>query len=213
MLELVRRWRAALDELDGLEAPADIRPEVARMLGAYRNTTRALEALVTIDDETVLAAAAGIAVFGQRASRSARDAGLDACAFFPLIEQPGPDAQPMYEATREVVPAGATLLFEDELACGEEDSCRFEFELDGPLAGRLDAMRQVVRANGWTNVRQGRSAPATTWLMASRNDYALTVELVDRPLPEHCGRSDLSWGCVDSVWVHRIDVPDVLTDG
>ena len=212
-LELVRTWRAALDELETIDPPVDVRPDVARMIAAYRNTARALETLVTVNDETVLAAAAGIAVFGQRGSRAAREAGLDRCAFFPAIEQPGPDPQGMYDATRELVPPGATVLFEDEAACGDEGSCRFEFETEGPVGVRMDAMRRIVRANGWSNVREGRSQPATTWLMASRNDYALTVELVGRPLPEHCGRSDLSWGCVDSVWVHRIDVPDVLTGG
>ena len=180
------------------------------MLVNYRHLADAMEALVEADDESVLVAAAGVAVFGQRGSRAARAAGLDRCAIAPPIEQPPRDPEHMYSAALALVPAGATIT-RDDPGC-EEHGCKIEFELAGGIGARVAAARRALEAAGWTNVRSGRSAPATHWLMANRNDYQATIELVARPLPPHCGRT-VKWGCVDSVWVLRVEVPEVLTGG
>lgn len=166
--------------------------------------------MVAAEDETVLAAAAGGVIEGQRGSRAAKKAGLDACAFFPEIEQPPADGQPMYEATRELVPEGARILRADDASCGTAGSCRFEYEIGGGVAARLNEARARLRARGWTNVRSGRTPTVSSWLMASRNDYAAVVEVAGEVLPAHCAQRKV-WGCSDSVWVHRIEVPDILT--
>jgi hypothetical protein len=213
VLALIRGWRADFDRLAALDPPADVRPHFERMLLNYRRLADSMQALVEVEDETALAAVAGIALFGQRGSHAARTAGLDRCALAAPIEQPPPDAQPMYEAARELVPAGARITRDDLPTCGDDEgSCSVEFELEGDVVSGIAAARGLLTSHGWTNIRAGRSAPATRWLMANRNDYAVTVELVGRPLPSHCGRS-VTFGCVDSVWIHRVEVPDVLTGG
>ena len=211
--QLLSRWRSGFDRLDALEAPPERAAEVERMLAAYRNMARALDAMVLSEDETVLAAAAGAAVHGQRGTRAAREAGLDACALFPEIEQPPVDGQPAYEATRELLPAGAQVLRDDDADCSTNGSCRFEYRTAGNLAARMRESRANLLAHGWTNVRSGRSANGTSWLMANRNDYVATVELVGDAAPAHCNGAATTWGCTDSVWVHRVDVPDILTGG
>lgn len=212
MAKLVDDWRSGLDELDGLEAPRERKRQFEQMLAHYRNLTRALEGMIEAEDETVLAAVAGGVVEGQRGSRAARKAGLDACAFFPEIKQPPADRQPLYAATRDLVPAHARVLRVDELACDTSDSCRIEHELDRSIAARLRDARALLRAHGWKNVRSGEMPTGGRWIMANRNDYAATLEFVGDELPAHCG-GRVTYGCSDGVWVHRVEVPDVLTGG
>jgi hypothetical protein len=212
LTRLLRRWRSAFDRLDALEPPSDREADVQRMLVAYRNMTRAFELMVDAEDESVLAAVAGAAVFGQRGSRAAREAGLDACALFPEIEQPAADGQPMYQATKELVPHGARILLGDEVECSAKRSCRFEYRIAGKLPARLSEARAKLRARGWTSIRSGRSPNGVSWVMANRNDYVATVELVGDVAPAHC-TGEITWGCVDSVWVHKFEVPEILTGG
>lgn len=209
---LLRRWRAGFDKLDALEPPSDQKADVDRMLVSYRNMARAFDELILAEDESVLAGAAGVAVFGHRGSRAARDAGLDACAFFPELKQPPADGQPTYEATRELLPEGARILRDDDVDCNAERSCRFEYRVAGGITARADEARAALRAHGWTDLRSGRSPNGVSWVMANRNDYLATFELVgDVPAP-HC-TGEITWGCVDSVWVHRLEIPEVLTGG
>jgi hypothetical protein len=212
MAKLVDDWRSGVDELDGLEAPRERKRQFEQMLVHYRNMTRAFEGMIEAEDETVLAAVAGGVVEGQRGSRAARKAGLRACAFFPEIKQPPADRQPLYEATRELVPAQARIVRGDERGCDKSDSCRIEYELDKGVAARSSAARGLLRAHGWTNIRSGRTPTGAPWLMANRNDYVATLEFVGDKLPDHCG-GRVTWGCSDAVWVYRFEVPDVLTGG
>ena len=209
---LLSHWRSAIARLDALEPPPEREAEVVRMLTGYRNMVKAFDAMVLSEDESVLAAAVGAAVYGQRGTRAARDAGLDDCALFPEIKQPPADGQPVYEATRELLPAGAQILRDDDADCSREGSCQFDYRTAGSLAARTRESRAKLLANEWTNIRGGRSANGTSWVMANRNDYVATVELVGDVAPAHCDGT-MSWGCTDSVWVHKVEVPDILTGG
>ena len=209
---LLTRWRAGFDRLDALEPPPEREADVEKMLAGYRSMAKAFDAMVLSEDESVLAAAVAAAVYGQRGTRAARDASLDACALFPEIKQPPADSQPTYEATRELLPAGAQILRDDDADCSTRGSCVFEFRTAGSLAARTRESRAKLLAHDWTNVRSGRSANGTSWLMANRNDYVATVELVGDVAPAHCNGTT-TWGCTDSVWVHKVDVPDILTGG
>lgn len=210
--ELVDNWRSAVEQLDALEPPQERKHQFRRMLAHYRNTLRALELMIEAKDETVLAAVAGVAVEGQRGSRAAREAGLPACALFPEIKQPPADKQPLYDATRDLVPTRARITRDGGLECDTSDSCRIEYELRRSIAERLREARALLRRHGWTNIRSGRMPTGGSWIMANRNDYAVTVEFVGDKLPEHCG-GRVTYGCTDGVWVHRVEVPDVLTGG
>jgi hypothetical protein len=212
LANLVDDWRSGVDELDRLEPPQQQKQQFEQMLVHYRNMSRAFDEMVEAEDETVLAAVAGGVVEGQRGSRAARKAGLDACAFFPEIEQPPADRQPLYDATRDLVPAHARVLRVDKLECDTSDSCRVEYELDRSIAARLRDARALLRAHGWKNIRSGQMPTGGWWIMANRNDYAATLEFVGDELPAHCG-GRVKYGCSDGVWVHRFEVPEVLTGG
>jgi hypothetical protein len=209
---LLSRWRVGFDRLDALEPPPEREADVERMLAGYRSMAQALDAMVVSEDESVIAAAVGAAVHGQRGTRAARDAGLDACALLPEIKQPPVDRQPAYEATRELLPAGAKILRDDDADCSTKGSCQFEYRTAGSLAARTRESRAALLAHDWTNIRGGRSANGTSWLMANRNDYVATVEFVGDIAPAHCNGAT-TWGCTDSVWVHKVDIPDILTGG
>lgn len=210
--ELVDSWRSGLKQLDALDAPRDRKRKFASMLAHYRNMVRAIDAMLKAKDETVLAAAAGSVVEGQRGSRAAREAGLDACAFFPEIEQPPADPQRLYDATRDLVPADARVIRDGELECDTSDSCRIEYELDRSTAARMRETRALLRAHDWKNIRSGRTPTGGSWLMANRNDYVATLEFVGDKPPAHCG-GRVTFGCSDAVWVYRVEVPEVLTGG
>jgi hypothetical protein len=212
MAEVVDEWRAGFDELDALDPPQDRRRDFERMLVHYRDMARAFDELIEAEDESVLAAVAASVVLGQRGSRAARDAGLDACAFFQEIKQPPPDPQDLYEATRDLVPKSARILRDAELDCVALDACRIEYELNRSIDARMRQSRALLRARGWRNIRSGKMPTGGSWIMANRNDYAVTVEFVGEKLPEHCG-GHVTYGCSDGVWVHRVEVPDVLTGG
>ena len=209
---LLSRWSSAIARLEALEPPPEREAEVERMLTGYRNMVEAFDAMVLAEDESVLAAAVGAAVYGQRGTRAARDAGLDACALFPEIKQPPADPQPTYEATRELLPSEAQILRDDDADCSTKGSCHIEYRTAGSLAARTRGSRAKLVAHSWTNIRGGRSANGTSWLMANRNDYVATVEFVGDVAPAHCNGTT-TWGCTDSVWVHKVDVPDILTGG
>jgi hypothetical protein len=209
---LLSRWRSGFDRLDALEPPPEREADVERMLAGYRSMAKAFDLMVLSEDESVLAAAVGAAVYGQRGTRAARDAGLDTCALFPEIRQPPADGQPAYDATRELLPAGAQILRDDDADCSTEGSCQFEYRTAGSLAARTRESRAKLLAHDWTNIRSGRSPNGMSWLMANRNDYVATVELVGDIAPAHCNGT-MTWGCTDSVWVHKVDVPDILTGG
>jgi hypothetical protein len=210
---LLSRWRSGFDRLDALEPPPEREAEVERMLAGYRNMAKAFDAAVLSEDESVLAAFVAAAVYGQRGTRAARAAGLDACALFPEIKQPPADKQPTYEATRQLLPAGAQILGDDDEECSTQGSCTFEYRTAGSLAARARESRAKLLAHDWTDVRSGSSANGTSWLMANRNDYVATFELVGDVAPAHCKGAATSWGCTDSIWVHRVEVPDILTGG
>lgn len=209
---LLSRWRSGIARLAALEPPPEREAEVERMLTGYRNMVKAFDAMVLAEDESVLAAAVGAAVHGQRGTRAAGDAGLDACALFPEIKQPPVDTQPAYEATRDLLPAGAHILRDDDSDCSTEGSCQIEYRTAGSLAARTRESRAKLLAHDWTNIRGGRSANGTSWLMANRNDFVATVEFIGDVAPAHCNGA-VTWGCTDSVWVHKVDIPDILTGG
>lgn len=210
--ELVVSWRSSVKRLRALEPPQERRRQFEQMLAHYRNLIRAIDAMTKAEDETVLAAVAALAVEGQRGSRAARKAGLDDCALFPEIRQPPPDPQNLYDATRDLVPAGARITRDGGLDCDTSDSCLIEFELGGSVAAQVRQARAVLRAHGWKSIRSGRTPTGSRWVMANRNDYAATLEFVGEKRPEHCG-GPVTYGCRDNVWVHRVEVPEVLTGG
>lgn len=214
MKAIVQTWRVSLEELDALDPPAAREIEFRKMIAAFRRTLDALELMTTTKDESVLAAAAGVSLFGHRAARAARRASLERCVLFPEVTQPEPDPEPIRDATLALVPESVEIARPADQDCGAKSSCVVEFRGSGALERRVRAAQELLRAAGWTNIRKGKTAgTGNAWVMANRNDYLATIELVGNPLPAHCATARVTWSCVDSVWVHRVEVPEAfLTD-
>jgi hypothetical protein len=54
----------------------------------------------------------------------------------------------------------------------------------------------------------------TTWAIAYRNDLEVEIELLGKQRPPQCaGAHPDMFGCSDAVWVHRVEIPKVLTGG
>lgn len=211
---LLARWRAGFRRLGKLDPPRTRAEAFRQMLSHYRTMTAALAAMVAADDESLLSAAAVAIVEGTRGSRAARSAGLAGCAFFPEIRQPPRDPERPLAASRALVPAGARVVKGDTPECNVRASCRFDYRGKRSLAAGLSGAVASLRAHGWTHIRTGRSPTGSRWAMAYRNDYQVTIELVGSPRPDYCvGRTAAAFGCTDSVWVYRPDVPKVLTGG
>jgi hypothetical protein len=211
---LLARWRAGFDRLAQLDPPAERAKPFNRMLGRYRTMVAALAAVKTSDDENVLGDLAAVVVEGTRGSRESRRAALPACAFFPGLNQPRRDPEPMLVATQALVPRTAHIVKADANDCNKEASCRVEFQGTGSTAVRLRAALSALRAQGWTHVETGRSPTGSSWATGYRNDYEVEIELLGTPSPPHCaGAPPELYGCSDSVWVHRVEIPDVLTGG
>jgi hypothetical protein len=208
---IVKTWRASLDDLAALEPPPASAAEFRKMIAAYRRTLDAIEALVAAQDESVLVAVAGVSLFGHRGTRSARRASLEQCMLFQEVTQPEADPEPLGEAALALVPPRVDIVRAAKHDCAADSSCVIEFRGSGALAARVRAARRKLAARGWTNIRSGRTpGTGSAWLMANRNDYSATVELVAAPLPSHCSTGRVTWGCVDSVWVHRVEVPEAF---
>jgi hypothetical protein len=80
-----RSWRRGVDRLARLHPRADQARRFHAMVKAFRDTTKAIDLLGRLDDESVLAAVAAIAVSGDRVSRAARGLGLSDCVLFPEL--------------------------------------------------------------------------------------------------------------------------------
>jgi hypothetical protein len=209
--QLVERWRADVDRLVKLAPPPGKASAFRLMVGNYRLMLTSLAAAKASDDESVLSDLAAAVVAGTRGSRAARRAGLSACAFFPEIRQPPRDPEPIVTATRALLVRGARIIKTD---CNEQDSCRIEFSAAPPTRSRLRAALKVLRANGWSHVRTGHSPVGSSWATAYRNDLAVEVEIIGQRRPPHCaGAPTAMYGCTDAIWVHREQVPSVLTGG
>jgi hypothetical protein len=214
LARLLARSRAAFDRLARLEPPPAHAKPFGQMLAHYRHMTAALAAMQASDDESVLADAAGAIVEGTRGSRAARRAGLPGCALLPELEQPPHDPQPVLTATRALVPQGARVVTADTSDCNKLASCRFQFASSGSTKTRLRSVLATLRSHGWRHVRTGRSPTGTHWATAYRNDYQAELELLGERAPPHCaGANRKLFGCSDSVWVHRVEIPEVLRGG
>lgn len=208
---IVKTWRASLDDLAALEPPPASAAEFRKMIAAYQKTLDAIEALVAAQDESVLVAVAGVSLFSHRGTRSARRASLEQCMLFQEVTKPEADPEPLREATLALVPPRVDIVRPAKHDCAADGSCVVEFRGAGALATRVRAARRQLAARGWTNLRNGRTpGTGSIVLMANRNDYSATVELVAAPLPPHCSTGRVTWGCVDSVWVHRVEVPEAF---
>jgi hypothetical protein len=206
-------WRVEFDRLANLDPPTARAAPVGEMLRHYRRMAAALAAMEASDDESVLADVAAVAVEGTRGSRSARRAGLSACAFFPDIKQPPKDPEMLFDATRALVPSQTRVVRADKRDCNHGTSCLFELKGSGPATARLRAAVATLRAKGWTDIHTGRSPTGSSWATAHRNDYEVEIEFISERTPNYCtGRQSGGFGCTDSIWVHRVNVPDALTD-
>jgi hypothetical protein len=78
------------------------------------------------------------------------------------------------------------------------------------LAVACGANETAASRQAPTTIRSGRTPTGGHWVLANRNDYAATIEFVGAELPKHCG-GRVTYGCSDNVWVHRVEVPQVLT--
>jgi hypothetical protein len=214
LTRLAEKWTAALDRIAALDVPESRAASVEQMLIHYRRMMRAFTLLVTVEDETVLAAVAGIAVEGQRGTRAAKRAGLPRCALFPEIEQPPRDPERTAEAAQKLVPTGAVVLRRVVDSCPSEESCIVEFRSgEQEMRTRIRRAAARLRAEGWQGVESGRSPTGSAWVKGYRNDHSAMFDLISNPPPEHCRhRADAPF-CRDTIWVHRVDVPDVLTGG
>ncbi|HMJ00796.1 MAG TPA: hypothetical protein VK488_13245 [Gaiellaceae bacterium] len=211
---LLSRWRIGFDRLARLDPPAGRAKAFNQMLRQYRTMVSALAAAKAADDESVLGDIAVAVVEGTRGSRAARRAGLPGCAFLPEIKQPPRDPEPVLAATRALVLPGMRIVKADTPACNKEASCRIEFLSSGSTAVRLRSALALLRAHGWTHARTGRSPTGSSWAIAYRNDYEVEVELLGKRRPPHCvGARPVIFRCSDAVWVHRVEIPDVLTGG
>jgi hypothetical protein len=209
--QLVEHWRADVGRLGKLTPPLGTASAFRRMLGNYRLMLTGLAAASASDDESVLPDLAAAVVAGTRGSRAARRAGLSACAFFPEIRQPSRDPEPILAAAEALLVRGARILKTD---CGDRGSCRIEFSGAGPVRSRLRAAVRILRANAWSHVRTGHSPVGSTWATAYRNDLAVEVEILGERRPPHCVNAPAGmFGCNDAIWVHREQVPSVLTGG
>jgi hypothetical protein len=211
---LIEKWEAALDRLERLDVPENRAAPVEQMLTHYRRMVRAFTLLVAAEDETVLAAVAGLAVEGQRGTRAAKRAGLARCALFPEIEQPPRDPEPTLEATRQLVPAAAVVLRRDVDSCPSDGSCIIEFRgAEQELSARIRSAVARLRAEGWQGIDSRRTPTGGAWVRAYRNDHTAMFDLISFPAPAHCRHRAGAPFCRDTIWVHRVDVPDVLTGG
>jgi hypothetical protein len=211
---LLTRWRTGFAHLARLDPPAARVKPFKLMLRNYRAMVTAFQAAKDADDESVLADLAAAVVEGRRGSREAERAGLRACAFFPAIRQPPRDPESTLAATRALVLPGARVVKADAVDCNRDASCRIEFRRSGSIASRLRAARATLRAHGWTHVRTGRAPMGTTWAIAYRNDLEVEIELLGKQRPPQCaGAHPDMFGCSDAVWVHRVEIPKVLTGG
>jgi hypothetical protein len=208
---LVQRSRADLGRLVKLTPSPEKASAFRLMVGNYRLLLTGLAAAKASDDESVLSDLAAAVVAGTRGSRAARRAGLSACAFFPKIRQPSRDPEPIVAATRALLVRGARII---KTSCSDQDSCRIEFSGAGPTRSRLRAVLKVLRTNGWSHVRTGLTPVGSSWATAYRNDLAVEVELLGKRRPPHCANAPTGmYGCTDAIWVHREQVPSVLTGG
>jgi len=208
---LVKRLRADLGRLVKLTPPPGKASAFRRMVGNYRLMLTGLAAARASHDESVLSDLAAAVVAGTRGSRAARRAGLSACAFFPEIRQPSRDPQPIVAATQALVVRGAHIVKSD---CSDQDSCRIELSGAGPTRSRLRAAVEILRTNGWSHVRTGHSPLGSSWATADRNDLAAEIEILGERRPPHCVNAPTGmYGCTDAIWVHREQVPSVLTGG
>jgi hypothetical protein len=211
MGRIVKTWRASLDDLAALEPPPASAAEFRKMIEAYRKTLDAIEAMVAAEDESVLVAVAGVSLFSHRGTRSARRASLEQCMLFQEVTQPEADPEPLREATLALVPPRVEIVRAAKQDCAADGSCVVEFRGSGALATRARAARRLLATRGWANIRNGQTpGTGSAWVTANRNDYSATVELVSDPLPPHCSTGRVTWGCVDSVWVHRVEVPEAF---
>jgi hypothetical protein len=214
VIRLLARWRSGFGRLARLEPPAGRAKPFEQMLADYRRMTAALAAMEAADDESVLPAAAGAIVAGTRGSRAARAAGLPKCAFFPELKQPPRDPETPFVATRALVPSGARIVKADSRDCNAFASCRFEFDASGSTGDELRSALAALRSHGWRHARTGRSPTGSHWAIAYRNDLEVEIELLGERTPAHCaGRNARGFGCSDSVWVHRVRIPALLTGG
>jgi hypothetical protein len=63
-------------------------------------------------------------------------------------------------------------------------------------------------------VRTGHSSPGSSWATGYRNDLAAEIEILGERRPPHCVNAPTGmYGCTDAIWVHREQVPSVLTSG
>jgi hypothetical protein len=211
---MLTRWRIGFDRLARLRPPDTQAKPYQLMLRHYRRMVTAMTAAQASDDESVLADVAAAVVEGTRGSRAARRADLRACAFFPDIRQPPRDRESTLAATEALVPAGARVLRADTADCNREGSCLIEFRGSGSTASRLRSALATLRAHGWRHLRTGHTPTGTTWASAYRNDLQVEIELVGAERPAHCADAGpVTFGCSDSIWVHRVEVPSVLTGG
>jgi hypothetical protein len=208
---LVQRSRADLGRLVKLAPPPGKASAFRLMLENYRLMLTGLAAAKASDDESVLSDLAATVVAGTRGSRAARRAGLNACAFFPEIRQPSRDPGPIIAATRALLVRGARVIKTD---CSDQDSCRIEFSSAGPTRSRLRAAVKILRAKGWSHLRTGHSPVGSSWATAYRNDLAVEIEILGERRPPHCVHAPTGmYGCTDAIWIHRQQVPSVLTGG
>jgi hypothetical protein len=209
-LRLLAQWRDGFTRLATLEPPVAQAKQFREMIAHYRTMTAALAAAQAADDESVLGDFAAAIVEGTRGSRAARGAGLPSCAFFPELRRPPHDPEPALAATQALIPAGASIRRADTAGCNVEASCRFEFIAAGSAAKQLRVVLTTLRAHGWTHVQTGRSPTGTRWATGYRNDYEVEIELIGTPGPGYCrGAPATMFGCTDSVWVHRVEIPQV----
>jgi hypothetical protein len=209
--QLVERWRADVGRLAKLTPPPGKASAFRLMIGSYRLMLTGVAAASASDDESVLPDLAAAVVAGTRGSRAARRAGLGACAFFPEIRQPPRDPEPISAATEALLVSGVRIIKSD---CRDEESCRIEFSGAGPNRSRLRAAVKILRANGWSHVRTGHSPVGSSWATAYRNDLAVEIEILGERQPPHCVNAPTGmFGCTDAIWVHREQVPPVLTGG
>ena len=205
-------WERALDRLDALSAPPDDANRVARMVSHFRRMSRAGRALVRATDERALAYSVAMIVEGQRGSALAKRLGLPACVLVPPVRQPPPDREPIDEAAKALVPRGAKLLRPWTSACQRidgNDSCLFLLDMRAvPPRSRVAQAKRLLTAHGWRDVRSGSTATGGSWVMGTRNDYAATYSFPGRER-EYCRGAVSAPGCTDTLWVHRVEVPQI----
>jgi hypothetical protein len=87
MRQFARTWQESSDRLSRFQPPADETKSFDAMVDGFHDAAFAIRVLVRSNDESVLGAAAAIAVAGDRATRAARRLSLSDCVLFPELPE------------------------------------------------------------------------------------------------------------------------------